>query len=87
MVLIVQNAIVLNQKCAMAVMNTKVLFFTAIKKNVPFIIVVLKKNGFKNCSECREIPCEIWKKTLNPKFSDEEFAKNIKERIEILKSL
>ena len=45
-VLIVQNDIVLNQKCAMTVMNTKVLFFTAIKKNVPFIIVVLKKKWF-----------------------------------------
>ena len=51
------------------------------------IIVVLQKNGFKNCSECREVPCEIWKKTRDPKFSDEEFAKNIKERIEMLKSL
>ena len=45
------------------------------------------KNGFKNCSECREVPCEFLKKTRNPKFSDEEFAKNIKERIEMLKSL
>ena len=45
------------------------------------------KNGFKNCSECREVPCEIWKKTRDPKFSDEEFAKNIEERIEKLKSL
>ena len=45
------------------------------------------KNGFKNCSECRDVPCEIWKKTRDPKFSDEEFAKNIEERIEMLKNL
>lgn len=87
MVLIVQNAIVLNQKCAMAVMNTKVLFFTAIKKNVPYYNCCVIKNGLKKYSECREVPCEIWKKTRDPKFSDEEFAKNIKERIEMLKSL
>ena len=45
------------------------------------------KNGLKNCSECNKVPCEIWKKTRDPKFSDEEFAKNIEERIEILKRL
>ena len=45
------------------------------------------KNVFKNCLECSKVPCEIWKKTRDPKFSDEEFAKNIEERIEMLKSL
>ena len=61
--------------------------FHCNKKECSIYNCCVTKNGFKNCSECREIPCEIWKKTLNPKFSDEEFAKYIKERIEILKSL
>lgn len=61
--------------------------FHCNKKECSIYNCCVTKNDFKNCSECREIPCEIWKKTLNPKFSDEEFAKNIKERIEILKSL
>ena len=87
MVLIVQNAIVLNQKCAMAVMNTKVLFFTAIKKNVPFIIVVLQKMVLKIVQNTEKFPVKFGKKTRNPKFSDEEFAKNIKEKIVMLKSL
>ena len=43
----------------------------------PAVVCCVTKNGLKNCSECREVPCEIWKKTRDPKFSDEEFAKNI----------
>lgn len=61
--------------------------FHCNKKECSIYNCCVTKNGFKNCSECREVPCEIWKKTRNPKFSDEEFAKNIKERIEILNSL
>lgn len=61
--------------------------FHCNKKECSIYNCCVTKNGFKNCSECREVPCEFLKKTRNPKFSDEEFAKNIKERIEMLKSL
>ncbi len=40
--------------------------------------------GFGNCGECSEAPCEIWMKTRDPKFSDEEFDENVKMRIQAL---
>lgn len=43
------------------------------------------KNHFKSCLECDKIPCDIWKKTRDPKFTDEEFEKNINDRINLLK--
>lgn len=43
------------------------------------------KHGFKNCLECDKIPCDIWKKTRDPKFTDEEFEKSINDRVEMLK--
>lgn len=43
------------------------------------------KNGFSSCIKCEKVPCDIWKNTRDPKFSDEEFAKNIAERIATLK--
>ena len=39
-----------------------------------------------DCGECDAAPCEIWMKTRDPKYSDEEFAENVRMRIETLKS-
>lgn len=47
----------------------------------------VNSKGFKNCGECEKAPCEIWMKTRDPKYSDEEFAENVKMRIETLKRL
>lgn len=44
------------------------------------------KNCFYSCGECVKIPCEIWYKTRDPKFSDEEFQKNVEERVQRIKS-
>lgn len=41
--------------------------------------------GMKNCGECSEAPCEIWMKTRDPKYSDEEFAQNVSARIQALR--
>lgn len=46
----------------------------------------ITQHGFSSCLECAELPCEIWLKTRDTKFSDEEFEINIKGRIELLKS-
>lgn len=43
------------------------------------------EHGYSNCLECGEIPCDTWRNTRDPKFSDEEFEQNIKERIETLR--
>lgn len=39
------------------------------------------KNKFATCGDCDKIPCDIWKATKDPSFSDEEFAANISERV------
>lgn len=43
------------------------------------------KHGFDSCLECDKIPCDIWKKTRDPKFTEEEFEQNINDRIKLLK--
>ncbi len=45
-----------------------------------------KDHGFGDCGECDGVPCDIWRKTRDPKFSDEEFEKNIAGRIANLRS-
>lgn len=44
-------------------------------------------NGYKNCLNCENLPCDIWKQTRDPKYSDEEFEQNIKDRIKQLMSI
>lgn len=44
------------------------------------------QKGFKSCGECENAPCEIWMRTRDPKYSDEEFEANIKMRIQALKA-
>lgn len=45
------------------------------------------KHQYQSCAECEQLPCEIWRATRDPKFSDEEFEKNIQERIGNMKKL
>lgn len=47
----------------------------------------VNSKGFKNCGECEAAPCEIWMKTRDPRYSDEEFAQNVKMRMDMLKSM
>lgn len=46
----------------------------------------VNNKGMKNCGECSEAPCDIWMKTRDPKYSDEEFAKNVRGRMQALKN-
>ena len=46
---------------------------------------VTAEKGLKSCGECRNAPCEIWMNTRDPRYSDEEFAENVKARIQALK--
>ena len=41
--------------------------------------------GYKNCGECAAAPCDIWMKTRDPKYSDEEFNENVRGRIQALR--
>ena len=44
----------------------------------------INRKGMKGCGECAHVPCEIWRKTKDPAFTEEEFEQNIWERIERL---
>ena len=44
----------------------------------------INRRKLKGCGACSNIPCDIWRKTKDPSFSDEEFERNIRERIERL---
>jgi catechol 2,3-dioxygenase-like lactoylglutathione lyase family enzyme len=39
-----------------------------------------------DCGKCDKLPCEIWQKTRDPKFTDEEFRQNIAARVQALKT-
>ncbi len=53
----------------------------------PIYNCCVTKHGYSDCLKCSKIPCGIWKTTRDPKFSDEEFEKNITERIETLRRI
>ena len=40
----------------------------------------------RNCSQCSELPCAIWRMTRDPQSSDEAFEENIAERINNMKN-
>lgn len=54
-------------------------------KECPIYNCCVTKNKFKSCLECDKVPCDIWRKTRDPKFTDEEFEKNIEGRVKLLK--
>lgn len=44
----------------------------------------VNNHKFQSCAECADVPCELWQKTRDPKFSDEEFEQNIVDRLKNL---
>ncbi len=46
---------------------------------------VVNGKGLKDCGACSAAPCDIWRNTRDPKYSDEEFEENIKQRMDALK--
>lgn len=45
---------------------------------------VVHEHKFKDCGKCDKLPCDIWRATRDPKFSDEEFERNIAMRVQAL---
>lgn len=39
----------------------------------------------KGCGGCQKVPCDIWRQTKDPSFSEEAFEQNIRERVNRLK--
>lgn len=50
----------------------------------PIYDCAVNQMSFKNCGECDKIPCDIWRKTRDPNYSDKEFEANIAERLKRL---
>lgn len=48
---------------------------------------IIHEKNLENCGQCKEAPCDIWRATRDPKYSDEEFDKNIAERMQKLREL
>ena len=42
------------------------------------------EKGLHHCGECSEAPCGTWMETRDPKYTDEQFAENIKQRMQTL---
>lgn len=47
----------------------------------------VNNKGLKHCGQCSEAPCDVWMKTRDPKYSDEEFAENVRVRMDALKKM
>ena len=50
------------------------------------IYACVKSRSLKDCGGCPEIPCETWRKTRDPQYTDEEFEKSISDRVSALKN-
>ncbi|NLL72322.1 MAG: DUF3795 domain-containing protein [Clostridiales bacterium] len=44
-------------------------------------------NKHGHCGNCDKLPCDIWRSTRDPKFTDQEFDENIRERMANLKKI
>ena len=47
----------------------------------------INQKGLQGCGECEHVPCEIWRRTKDPSYTEEEFERSIQERIERLKTV
>lgn len=45
----------------------------------------IQEKNLKSCGECKDAPCEVWLKTRDPRYSDEEFEANIRNRMQALR--
>lgn len=45
----------------------------------------INQKKYKGCGACNSVPCDIWRKTKDPSYSDEEFEKSIEERVSRLR--
>ena len=47
---------------------------------------MVNQKGMKGCGECEHVPCDVWRKTKDSAFTEEEFERNIQERVKNLKT-
>lgn len=41
----------------------------------------INQKKLTGCGECESLPCDIWRSTKDPSFSEEEFEQNMQERV------
>ena len=54
-------------------------------KACPIYACSVNGKKLRNCGQCGEAPCGIWRGTKDPRLSEEEFEKNIAQRVSNLK--
>ncbi len=54
-------------------------------KACPIYACSVNKKKLRDCGQCGEVPCDIWRGTKDPRLSDEEFEKNIADRVKNLR--
>lgn len=54
-------------------------------KECPIYECVRNDKGMHDCGKCTLVPCEIWQRTRDPKYSDEEFQENVRMRVKALR--
>lgn len=62
-------------------------FHAPAGKACPIYTCSVKGKKLRNCSQCNELPCAIWRETRDPQMSEEEFEKNVTERVGNLKGV
>lgn len=60
-------------------------FFMPEGQACPIYECTINQKKLKGCGECCDVPCDIWRSTKDPSYSEEYFKQNIKERVERLK--
>ena len=50
-------------------------------KACPIYECSINQKKYKGCGLCKSVPCDIWRKTKDPSFTDDEFEQNINKRL------
>jgi len=55
-------------------------------KVCPLFDCAVNKKGFKDCGDCAELPCKMFREMKDPKTSDEEHQRMLLERVKLLRN-
>jgi hypothetical protein len=55
-------------------------------KVCPLFDCSVNRKKFKDCGECPELPCKIFREMKDPKSSEEEHQKSLLKRVEALRA-
>lgn len=61
-------------------------FHASEGKECPIYHCCRIENGYQSCGECNMLPCDLILGTRDPKMSEEDFMKNVDERVRRLRN-